>query len=413
QHLVTLLENHPYQYEPYLFERLAECYKYLRPLEENDFLFRDKVVTMFGHYDFKWIRCVLSKFREMCESDKVPTELPMLVKKIIEVETQRIYFASETELENYVNRVNELAMEIWGLTGQVEQLSMQKRLPSTTPMHSKFTYAQIKSISEVIHTLQKELEQTKSHSLPCLLRASEHRDSEDPEIRALASEAHEKVEAYRQEILAVLKKSGADMSREDLLSCLVGPSAYLFDYYGLYINNETTDPRFPFKVKGLITDSEDIAFGYELHNPSPAKLEEEIRTDIEKRVAHEIPPPILEYEVDAFTTPEIDELREYFLPKLSKWLLLDREDKIETKRKLIEFNKWDGLGLVPKHIEIDQPTCCFPEEIHGRIMGLSIHFSTFNFLMYFELPRIGIIGHVDSTQVIHQIFSELNDLIDE
>jgi hypothetical protein len=53
----------------------------------------------------------------------------------------------------------------------------------------------------------------------------------NPEVQAIALKAKEELKTYREKILGVLKASGADMSRTDLLEHLVGPKAYLFEYY--------------------------------------------------------------------------------------------------------------------------------------------------------------------------------------
>ncbi|NGX57715.1 MAG: hypothetical protein K940chlam3_00609 [Chlamydiae bacterium] len=400
EHLNILLKGSPYQYDPYLYERFAETYHFLHPASDDDAFLKDTLIPMFEHYDLEWSSQILSKFNEIGDSN----DPPVLIQKLKEIECQRIYFESESEFEYTINKIKELALEIWALKKQKKKFESKLSKGDSSYMQGRFLEIQMLSIGKVIRLLNKEQSEKSTHSMKQLFRASQYIKSEDLGIKTLVISAVEKVEAYRSEILVALKKSGADMTRSDLLECLVGPKAFLYDYYGLYAT-DTGRTEFPFRVKGA---SEERLFGYQLTNSSPADIENEIRTDIERWVSHTLPDSILDDEVEvAMITPEAKELREYFFPIFSKWRVVDDKIKEEAITKIIQINEWERFNLQPNQFEIEQPTTAEPGEIFGEIRlergVVRFHLRTYKFEIHLVDVDGGFLTSSDSTSRMQRL----------
>lgn len=311
--------------------------------------------------------CVFSEatdvLERLCDAtqktlDKPETEVPLALAFAHKKVQQALYFSSDAEVTELLEKMHEKMNEIVDLRGKIaletEETKRQDLQKSKAKAKAElFEY-------EAALTSRKQSPEGKS----CVSR-----HCTDPYFQAKTSKVHKLFTSYTQTIINLLERSGADMSRTDLLEYLVGPKGFLFARYGLTPEDQNSNSLC--FVPGLIgqcaserqnhMDSK-THFYYSLGNLGPKDLEEEIRRDLqvaierastyhELFVIKELPPAIITHsEITRVLTPQQEHLRSLLLPVASEWPEIEEDKKRTIFQALLEINHWEQYGITTDHL---------------------------------------------------------------
>lgn len=220
------------------------------------------------------------------------------------------------------------------------------------------------------------LETANVSTLNSLLAKCEEFSTKLPFLRKIIAKIEERTSKYCCDVLQALEASGANMNRIDLLEHLIGPKAFLLDYYGLGLNSQ--NPRAPWyygeKTKRFI---------YRLTNKNPYELELEIRSDLQA-LEKNLPKPLLsESYFSTNIDPEVEENGKAWL----SCLLMDQDDFV-LKEVLIKRSGFAELGINPKDLSLNHVAVLNDDQYSGTLSfdhyTFNVYFKTYNFMLYIE-----------------------------
>jgi hypothetical protein len=151
------------------------------------------------------------------------------------------------------------------------------------------------------------------------------------------------VEHHKAMVMRTLQTCNADLSREDLIKCLIGPEQYLLDHYDVEANGTV----FVYKKDPSKTFTLSLDYNGSYH------LEEAILVGCGKnKYEHQI------FKHENYTRPLRAELKEFqkrALFLISNWSnaeVVSDADVAEFKTKLFSLNKWDKFNFKPQQLRL-------------------------------------------------------------
>lgn len=157
-------------------------------------------------------------------------------------------------------------------------------------------------------------------------------------------EAKAEVEHHKAMVLETLKSCGADLSREDLIKCLIGPEEYLLARYDVEANGSV----FVYKKDPAKTFTLSLDYNGSYH------LEEAILAGCGKnQYEHQV------FKRENYSRPlpaELKKFQERALFLISNWsneAVVSDADVEQLKTKLLSLNKWDQLKITPDQLRIE------------------------------------------------------------
>ncbi len=399
QHISELIQgNDELNYHPELYEILKDALDYFNP-GKNEELLRDLKEHQLRHITYEEAGRILANYvRVEGKKDPVWVEVAKTIK------LSRIYFKNERDIQAWTEKKKFYDKEFWALNQKIEFHKKKFHDANLSQLEQSLEVARIQSLSLYnlkLHALAAE------ESLPmiCHQRASEC-SSDDPAIRKMAQQSKEIVDEYKRILLQALSDSGANVDREDLLEHIVGPKNFLFDEYRLKIGDGPGAAQYPFGHPLVLNGKK--CLGYSLDNLSPYDLENEIRSDLGKYISNDLPPRIIQSaEITRPLTPEVQNLRQFFMEKLVHWHSLEDDAKRQVIQKLIELSGWNEINIRAEDVVIHEIEVCPNHEVKGS-MSVKNHrfnffFNTYDFVVCFVSEEGVRTNHFGALQLLRMI----------
>lgn len=357
-HQVLSVEDYA---NPFFYEEMHQVFQQFFPQ------YLDLVMDLIKKFQMKFLtlsqsKMILKGFEEAKTSQdpriqnllkQHPDPLAVQEAKLVEVKAAA-FFPNENDAVIYFTQAQIVANELYACELLLTYLEMD--LPLAKEAHVPVLKLRIAGLKKQIEYCNSKMESgerifnPKNMSLMTKQRLQVHLNSDNEFLRKVASEAKLGIEQYRESILGAQRRSGADMSRTDLLEYLIGPKGYLLDHYRL-VPRESGMNTFPYIGYGQ-------RFGYRLENDGPYDLESEIRNDV-SRFTSQLPERLIQTrEITKLIPKECEELAQTVLPFLEKF----SPDSPETKwtaplhrdiiSKLYMYNGWDKLNVSPDNMRV-------------------------------------------------------------
>ena len=329
---------------------------------------------------------ILTIYLESSKEDKEKDEeVPELVVCAKEVLFKSIYFENREVADKNFKDIYELQQEIKLLGHKIQKRKNSLINLGHSEVHKEVILGEITFMERKCEQLKEFINsKSKLSELKTMMQhqyVSRYADSHFPEIQSAAEKSLKILENYKVDILRALSLSKANIKRKYLLPYLVGPEAYLFDYYGLTLQENSRNPEYPFCFPYAATN-----FGYRLENDSPYKLEEEIRNDIQQYTSGLqtcLPPRFIEKdESNREVDEEVRALRPEMLEILNDWRKTSDENVAKLKQFLIDRGEWCQFGITTEDIKISAGQMN-PVRVHGTLSKfgriMNIFFTTYDF----------------------------------
>lgn len=390
------------QSDPYIVNELHKCVSYLYPSRVHYLTL--KYISLLSLMPLTTARQLLDNW------GGVPLEAPFLATKRVK---QSIYFPDDGAAELHFQKESACQSKLFML--KEKRFKIEGELQATKSDEEKaLLHTKQKKLHGAINLEKLQCRELKKSFDPKNLTmmqhyyASRHIMHRDILISTKAARSVEIIGNYRKNILEILKKSKANLARNDLLDYLVGPKAFLFDYYGIFPDENIisfVNRRYPFTCMGsvsiehsggkellILNSRTSPSFGYQLDNLGPYELEDEIRHDLQHHIPLERMPPrlIQENVITQLVTPELRTLQEEVRPALLQWALLKQTERDDIIAKILQYNGWDSYKIYPSDIDLTIKELPSDTDMHrftatGFLLvnyeRWNLRFNTFNFLL--------------------------------
>lgn len=201
-------------------------------------------------------------------------------------------------------------------------------------------------------------------------------ESEDPAKQAIAVKAQEELTAYKNTIIKILERNNSDMSRDDLLSFLIGPDAFLLDEYSVcYLQRFSNSDEWCILWTHSTLNDQSIystKVGYSLQDTGPYALEDDIRNDWLNSIppdlsSTDIPNRIVkEKKITKKISDNVKDFQSKSIPILQNWNNCSDEELMIVKNGILSFNDLDDL-LIHSNLRITAPSNSNFQTIKGFI----------------------------------------------
>ncbi len=363
---------------PDLHEHLDHFFTTLFPISREIFLQK---------FDHDYLRCnilprnawiILEDYAKRHSSDWIIATLrrnpncsdhPLCVQYAFRVAAQSMYYPTAEEAEKNYSEIQRYQNEISKFDQRLQVLIKEKNsgLADLCEQKFKLIEGETRSAEKAKNTylgLKKNLEMLmEKRFVP--YRYQEYENSSCPFMQYISQKGYESLEAYRACVVQLLQQSNERLyssdpreNRRDLLEYLVGPKAFMFDYYDI----------FPVLIEERGKSLEAFTYidpyffnyhklSYQLQNPSPFDLEDEIRRDRlriaeDHRVQISLPPRIVqEEEVTIRLSNTMMQYAQDLFQKTQRWGILTQEEKNGVVCAIYSYNGWNAYNLETLSLE--------------------------------------------------------------
>lgn len=405
---------------PYVYEEMEGFFKALFPSSSNEHLNTFRNDHLRYSISPANAKILLEKYTQQESEDKVRLMMhlsnalqsfPVAVQESCQVLRIGLYVCAEEE-KYYYKTLNEYQSQIINWSRDIknnEESPLNRGVDNCLDGENSLL-----NIFIVETKFQRKIFLKRYQEKIVPYRNEEYKNSDCPFLQFLAAQSREAFQRYQEFILKCLTVSCADITRRDLIEYLIGPKAYLFDYYNIRLKEEN---GYELVYIHPETNNE-YAVHYALENISPSDLEQEIRADcrnaykknqkrhffvsevpdfsicssINLRLDQFLPPPL--NLSSAPSVPFSDELGnlQLFVESIKTWSNLSEQDQQNIIEAVFIYNRWndyklENLSLSAFIPNVQSVSGNFEVKIHDGNLLYPFRLSYYDFRLIVEDPE--------------------------